>query len=211
MRKPMREKFRQFMIGRYGTDGLNQFLSMSSIVMLLVSLLTRVSLFTWLGAALLILCYYRSLSRKPLGHWLFSRLICFKAPYFGSIGPRMVRLEPGRGEATIRHRRSVTNHLGTVHAIALCNLAEFVGGLTTDVSIPRSMRGIPKGMTVEYLKKAVGTMHAVATPAFEPHESAEGYDLPMDVVVSDPKGEPVFRARIGMWVSPKPPRAASPL
>lgn len=37
---------------------------MSSIVMLLVSLLTRVSLFTWLGAALLILCYYRSLSRN---------------------------------------------------------------------------------------------------------------------------------------------------
>ncbi len=37
----MREKFRQFMIGRYGTDGLNQFLSMSSIVMLLISLLTR--------------------------------------------------------------------------------------------------------------------------------------------------------------------------
>ena len=52
------------MIGRYGTDGLNQFLSMSSIVMLLVSLLTRVSLFTWLGVALLILCYYRSLSRN---------------------------------------------------------------------------------------------------------------------------------------------------
>ena len=60
----MREKFRQFMIGRYGTDGLNQFLSISSIVMLLLSLLTRVSLFTWLGAALLILCYYRSLSRN---------------------------------------------------------------------------------------------------------------------------------------------------
>ena len=59
-----------------------------------------------------VLKIYRSLSRKPLGHWLFSRLICFKAPYFGSIGPRMVRLEPGRGEATIRHRRSVTNHLG---------------------------------------------------------------------------------------------------
>ena len=60
----MKEKIRQFMIGRYGTDGLNQFLSMSSIVMLLVSLLTRVSLFTWLGAARLILCYYRSLSRN---------------------------------------------------------------------------------------------------------------------------------------------------
>ena len=46
----MKEKFRQFMIGRYGTDGLNQFLSMASIVLLLLSLLTRFSLFTWLGA-----------------------------------------------------------------------------------------------------------------------------------------------------------------
>ena len=45
----MREKLRQFMIGRYGTDGLNQFLSIASIVMLLISLITRVSLFTYVG------------------------------------------------------------------------------------------------------------------------------------------------------------------
>ena len=150
-----------------------------------------------------VLKIYRSLSRKPLGHWLFSRLICFKAPYFGSIGPRMVRLEPGRGEATIRHRRSVTNHLGTVHAIALCNLAEFVGGLTCEVSIPASMRWIPKGMTVAYLKKAVGTMRATATPAFPPREASEGYELPFEVVVENPAGEAVFKATIAMWVSPK--------
>ena len=30
----MREKLRQFMIGRYGTDGLNQFLSIASLVLL---------------------------------------------------------------------------------------------------------------------------------------------------------------------------------
>ena len=51
----MKEKFRQFMIGRYGTDGLNQFLSITSIVLLLISLLTRFSLFTWLGMVLLVL------------------------------------------------------------------------------------------------------------------------------------------------------------
>ena len=54
----MREKLRQFMIGRYGTDGLNQFLSIASIVMLLISLITRVSLFTYVGMVLLILCFY---------------------------------------------------------------------------------------------------------------------------------------------------------
>lgn len=153
-----------------------------------------------------VLRLYQNLSRKPFGHWLFSRLVCFKAPYFGSISPRIVSLAPGRGEATLRHRRRVTNHLGTVHAIALCNLAEFVGGLTTDASIPASMRWIPKGMTVDYLKKATGTMHAVATPAFEPREADEGYELPVQVLVSNAAGDVVFRAHIAMWVSPRQSR-----
>ena len=146
---------------------------------------------------------YRRLSSKPGGRWLFSKLVCLKAPYFASIAPRIEVLVPGRGVATIAHRRRVTNHIGTVHAIALCNLAEFVGGLACDVSIPASMRWIPKGMTVAYLKKAVGTMRATATPAFPPRESAEGYELPFEVVVENPQGEAVFKATIAMWVSPK--------
>lgn len=150
-----------------------------------------------------VLQLYRKLGPSPLGRWLFSKLICFKAPYFGSISPQMVSLAPGRGEATIAHRRRITNHLGTVHAIALCNLAEFVGGLTCDASLPASMRWIPRGMTVEYLKKATGTMHAVATPAFEPRDADEGYELPVEVTVANDGGELVFRARISMWVSPR--------
>ena len=153
-----------------------------------------------------VLTPYRKLSRWPAGRWLFAKLVCWKAPYFASIAPRIESLEPGRGVATIRHRRAVTNHIGTVHAIALCNLAEFIGGLTCDASIPPAMRWIPKGMSVEYLKKAVGTMRATATPAFEPHASTEGYELPFDVVVADPAGDTVFRARIAMWISPRKSR-----
>ena len=145
----------------------------------------------------------RSLARWPAGRWLFSRLVCWKAPYFSSIAPRIEVLEPGRCIATLRHRRAVTNHIGTVHAIALCNLAEFTGGLACDASIPASMRWIPKGMTVAYLKKAVGTMRATATPAFPPREAAGGYELPFEVVVENPAGEAVFKATIAMWISPK--------
>ena len=93
-----------------------------------------------------------------------------------------------------------------MHAIALCNLAEFTGGLLTDVSIPSSMRWIPKGMTVEYLKKAVGTQHGVATPEFAPYEASEGSDLQVTVEVTDRLGAAVFKARISMWISPKPVR-----
>ena len=150
-----------------------------------------------------VLATYQRISRWPAGRWLFSRLVCLKAPYFASIAPRIESLTPGRGVATLRHRRRVSNHLGTVHAIALCNLAELIGGLTTEVSIPASMRWIPKGMTVEYLKKAVGTMRATATPASPPVEADAGYALPVDVVIQDTAGDAVLRARIDMWVSPR--------
>ena len=150
-----------------------------------------------------VLSTYRNLARWPAGRWLFSRLVCWKAPYFSSIAPRIETLEPGRCVATLRHRRAVTNHIGTVHAIALCNLAEFTGGLACDAGIPASMRWIPKGMAVAYLKKAVGTMRATATPAFPPREAAEGYELPFEVVVENAARDVVFKATIAMWVSPK--------
>lgn len=150
-----------------------------------------------------VLALYRRITRWPAGHWLFSRAVCFKAPYFASIRPRIELLEPGRCVASLRHRRAVTNHIGTVHAIALCNLAELTGGLMIDASLPASMRWIPKGMAVEYLHKAVGTMRAVATPAQPAIEAAAGYELPVDVEVTNPAGEAVFRARISMWVSPR--------
>ena len=150
-----------------------------------------------------VLSTYRNLARWPAGRWLFSRLVCWKAPYFSSIAPRIETLEPGRCIATLRHRRAVTNHIGTVHAIALCNLAEFTGGLACDAGIPASMRWIPKGMAVAYLKKAVGTMRATATPAFPPREAAEGYELPFEVVVENAARDVVFKATIAMWVSPK--------
>lgn len=151
---------------------------------------------------------YRRMQRWPCGQWLFSRAVCLKAPYFASIGPRIIALEAGRCEGVIRHRRRVSNHLGTVHAIALCNLAELVAGLMTDASLPPSMRWIPRGMQVEYLKKATGTMHAVATPEAPLVQAAAGYALPVQVEARDRHGDTVFRARIDMWVSPRPPRRA---
>ncbi len=153
-----------------------------------------------------VLALYRLLSRWPAGHWLFSRAICFKAPYFSTIAPRFVALDVGRCEVRIRDRRSVHNHIGTVHAIALCNLAELSAGLINEVTVPRGMRWIPRGMTTEYLAKARGTMHAMATPESAAREAESGYTWPVTVSVRDNAGLEVFRAQIDMWVSPRPRR-----
>jgi len=150
-----------------------------------------------------VLSMYRRVTRWPAGHWLFSRAVCFKAPYFATIAPRFVALEAGRCEVRMRDRRRVHNHIGTVHAIALCNLAELSAGVMTEATLPAGMRWIPRGMSVEYLKKAVGTMHALATPEQAIVESASGYEWPVAVQVRDAVGETVFKARITMWLSPR--------
>jgi acyl-coenzyme A thioesterase PaaI-like protein len=154
-----------------------------------------------------LLALYTKITRWPFGHWLFSKAVCFKAPYFGSISPVITRLEQSRCEAVIKDRRAVHNHIGSVHAIALCNLAELCAGVMTDASLPDGMRWIPKGMTVSYLKRAKGRMHATATPVIAIVPASEGYDLPVNVDVLDDAGDKVFHAEIRMWLSPKPGKA----
>lgn len=138
----------------------------------------------------------------PGGKWMFSRLLCFKAPYFGSIRPRFEKLRPGYAEVRVAKRRSVLNHIGTVHAIAMCNMAELAGGTMTEVTVPTSHRWIPKGMTVDYLKKATTDLTAIATPEANEDWSVAG-EYRVKVVVRDKQAEPVFQAVITMWVSPK--------
>ena len=149
-----------------------------------------------------VLSMWARLSGWPGGKWLFSRVICWKAPYFGSIRPGFQSLEPGRSVVTMTKRRAVTNHIGTVHAIAMCNLAEIAAGTMTEATVPGSHRWIPKGMTVEYLRKAESDLTAVAT--IKPLPEFNGsFALPVEVDVVDKHQETVFRAVIDMWISPR--------
>lgn len=128
----------------------------------------------------------------------FTSTVCQVAPYFASIQPRVTELRPGHAEATVPLRREVTNHLGTMHAIALCNAAELVGGTMTDASLPAGMRWIPKGMTVAYLAKVKSDIRAVADG------SGIDWTTPGDKVVPvsvfDADGQKVFTADITMNV-----------
>ena len=151
---------------------------------------------------------WTSFARWPGGRWAFSRLLCLKAPYFGSIRPRFEELRPGMCRVSIRRRRAVQNHIGSVHAIAMCNMAELAGGTMTEVTVPATHRWIPKGMTVEYLKLAKSNLVAVATPRAPLDVSAAGEFL-VDVDVRDRDDETVFTALITMWVSPRRERSGA--
>ncbi|NJN45592.1 MAG: DUF4442 domain-containing protein [Candidatus Competibacteraceae bacterium] len=145
---------------------------------------------------------WKSFASKPGGKWAFSRLICLKAPYFGSIKPLFVELRPEYSEVHIKKRRAVLNHIGTVHAIAMCNMAELAAGVMTDVTIPPTHRWIPKGMTVRYLEKAESNLRAIAIPA-SPLKLGSAGEYAVNVDVVNTNNIKVFTASITMWVSPK--------
>ena len=149
-----------------------------------------------------LLSMWHRLSGTAAGRWLFSRLICWKAPYFATIRPRFLALQPGRCELTISIRRAVLNHIGTVHAIAMCNMAELAAGMAMEVTIPNSLRWIPKGMSVEYLHKATTNLQATAIVE-EPVQWGETMELSVPVQVADATGSLVFKATVRMWVTAK--------
>jgi acyl-coenzyme A thioesterase PaaI-like protein len=100
----------------------------------------------------------------------------------------------------IARRRRVKNHLGTVHAIAMANMCELAAGLATEVTLPADLRWIPKGMTIEYLKKAATDLRAVCQLSEKP-QWRDGLEVTMPVLVLDASDTPVVRAHIRMWVT----------
>lgn len=146
-----------------------------------------------------ILSIYQNCTRLPFGKRIFSKILCIKAPYFGSIRPEFLELKPGFCKIKLKKRRSVTNHLGSVHAIAICNVSELAAGSAVEASIPESMRWIPKGMTVSYLKIAKTDLTAVCVIA--PETLGSPGDVPVVVKVSDFNGATVFKAKINMYLT----------
>jgi acyl-coenzyme A thioesterase PaaI-like protein len=150
-----------------------------------------------------VLSLWRRCASVPVvGARVFSLAFAQKAPYFASVRPRFTVIEPNRAELVIPDRRRVHNHLGTVHAIALCNGLEAAMGALAEASIPSTKRWIPKGMTVSYTAKAVGDITCIAET--EPDQwTGDDPDLPVAVRGVDPDGKVVIEGVINLWVTEK--------
>ena len=152
-----------------------------------------------------VLSLYRQVSRLPKGDRIFSRLFTLKAPYFGTVRPVFVELRPNYAELTIRKRRRVQNHIGTVHVIAICNGLEAAMGALAEATIPTDNRWIPKGMTVSYTAKASGDITCIAET--DPEQwSGTDPDVPVRVRGVRDDGAVVVEGVIRLWVTDKPVR-----
>jgi acyl-coenzyme A thioesterase PaaI-like protein len=133
------------------------------------------------------------LAPLPAGRWLFSRVVIpLVVPYSGTIRPLVRELAPGHAVVSLRDTRRVRNHVGSVHAIAIANLAELASGLAMALALPPEVRGIPVKLDVEYIRKARGTLTCVGR-AVAPSRVVEASDALAHAEVTDASGTLVAR------------------
>ncbi len=144
---------------------------------------------------------WQRLHRVPGGRWIFSRFLGRMIPYTGSIRPEVLALEPGFARVRMRDRPRVRNHLRSVHAIAITNLAEVTSGLAMTAALPATIRGIVTGITVGFEKKARGTLTAECRCAVPEVDSR--MECLVTAIVRDGVGDVVAQATVLWLLAPR--------
>ena len=133
---------------------------------------------------------------KSVGNEKYGKLVCELAPYFSTIDPQFMDMRPGYVEVCIKNRKEIQNHLGSIHAAAMCNVAELAGGMLTEISLPEGKRWIPSAMNVQYLAKAKTDLKAIAEGSGIDWTTPGRLTIPVDLFDTD--GNRVFAAQIIM-------------
>lgn len=137
----------------------------------------------------------------PGGKRVFSILVGRAAPYTGTIHARVEVLREGYAEVVMQDRPAVRNHLQSVHAVALVNLAELTGNVALAYALPDDARFIVSGLSIEYLKKARGPIRGVSECPVPASSERQEFDVP--VSMRNAAGEEVARAVLKSLVGPK--------
>lgn len=137
----------------------------------------------------------------PGGTRVFSKLVGRAAPYSRTIDARFVELRENYAKVVMHDRPGLRNHIQCVHAIALANLAELTGNVAVAYTLPDDGRFIVAGMSIEYLKKARGTLTAESRPGVPRSSEKKEYDVVVEI--RDARGELCTRATLKTLVGPK--------
>lgn len=148
-----------------------------------------------------LLSYWQRLAPWPGGRWLFSILLGRVVPYSGSIGARVEQLEAGHAVVVLRDRRAVRNHLNSIHAVALINLAELTSGQAMLTAIGPGVRGIVTDIRMQYHRKARGTVVAESTVTPPPVDAPVRSEITAEI--RDSTGELVATGHVTWLLSPR--------
>lgn len=129
----------------------------------------------------------------------FGKLVKFT----GTTGIKIEELTDRRAVITLKNKKSVQNHIGSVHAVAGILIAESATGYLVGMNVPDSSVPVIKTIKADYVKRAKGNMKAVASLTDEQISAMQTLDkgeTTVPVVVTDADGkEPILMEMVWAW------------
>ena len=129
----------------------------------------------------------------------FGKLVKFT----GTTGIKVEELTSKRAVVSLKNKKSVQNHIGSVHAVASILIAESATGYLIGMNVPDSSVPVIKTIKADYVKRAKGDMKAVASLTDEQVKALQTLDkgeTTVSVVVTDADGkEPILMEMVWAW------------
>ena len=151
---------------------------------------------------------YQSVANWPFGRFMYTKLVTYFTPYSGSIYAEFVHLEPGKCHMKMADRPWLRNPFNSLHAVALCNLAELAGGMAAKTAIEdvKGAMGIPVTVKMEYFVKARGTVEVKAEMPSKIPETPGMYPMKIKCDIVDGAGKIVASAEMDWSIKVREPK-----
>lgn len=129
----------------------------------------------------------------------FGKMVKFT----GTAGISIEELNEQRAVISLKNKKRVQNHIGSVHAVASILIAESATGYVVGMNIPDTSVPVIKTIKADYTKRAKGDMKAVATLSqkqISAMKTEEKGETSVKVTVTDAEGkEPILMEMIWAW------------
>ncbi len=122
----------------------------------------------------------------PIATRLLSLFAQKTVKLLNTTNTRIVSWTPSHCQASLRNRKKVQNHIGSVHAAAQIMLCETATGLLLSLSLPEGVVQVVKSIETDFVKRAKGDLVAIATLTEEQQHFAR----------SEPEGELVVPVKL---------------
>lgn len=129
----------------------------------------------------------------------FGKMVKFT----GTAGIIIEELNDQKAVISLKNKKVVQNHIGSVHAVASILIAESASGYVVAMNIPDSSIPVIKTIKAEYTKRAKGDMKAVASltkAQISSMKTKEKGETSVKVTITDGEGkEPIVMEMIWAW------------
>jgi Domain of unknown function (DUF4442) len=141
--------------------------------------------------------------------WFQSIVLGRAVPFTGTAKLRYEVMSPEKVVIFVANRRKVHNHIEGVHAMATTLAAETATGMVMGMNVRDDCLPVVKEMRVQFPKRGMGAMRAVATLTAEQRaliQSTDKGEVTVPVVVTDESGNhPLVCEFIWAWIPSKRP------